>query len=93
MPKVSNSANSAAALRAMRASRPDSNAPAIDPSTNRSDRMIAGVMGGFAGYLRIEPSLTRIGYVVMTVLTGFVPGVFLYLVMMLIIPPEPDSER
>jgi len=54
--------------------------------------MIAGVLGGFASYLRIEPSLTRIGYVVMTVLTGFVPGVFLYLVMTLIIPPEPGDE-
>ena len=59
---------------------------------SESDRMIAGVLGGLAGYLRIEPSLTRIGYVLMTVLTGFVPGVFLYLVMTLIIPPEPDDE-
>lgn len=54
--------------------------------------MIAGVLGGLAGYLRIEHSLTRIAYVVFTVLTGFFPGILLYLVMMLIIPPEPDSE-
>jgi phage shock protein C len=59
---------------------------------SESDRMIAGVLGGFADYLRVEPSLARIGYVLMTVLTGFVPGVFLYVVMMLIIPSEPDSE-
>lgn len=59
---------------------------------SESDRMIAGVLGGLAGYLRIEPSLTRIAYVVFTVLTGFFPGILLYLVMMLIIPPEPDSE-
>ena len=59
---------------------------------SESDRMIAGVLGGLAVYLRIEPSLTRIGYVVMTVLTGFVPGVFLYLVMALIIPREPEDD-
>ena len=59
---------------------------------SESDRMIAGVLGGFASYLRIEPSLTRIAYVGITVLTGFVPGVVLYLVMTLIIPPEPDEE-
>ena len=59
---------------------------------SESDRMIAGVLGGLAAYLRIEPSLTRIGYVLITVLTGFVPGVLLYLVMTLIIPPEPDDE-
>ena len=59
---------------------------------SESDRMIAGVLGGLAGYLGIEPSLTRIAYVVFTVLTGFLPGILLYLVMVLITPPEPDSE-
>jgi phage shock protein C len=59
---------------------------------SESDRMIAGVLGGLAEYLRVEPSLTRIGYVVLTVLTGFFPGIFLYLVMMLIVPSEPESE-
>jgi phage shock protein C len=58
---------------------------------SESDRMIAGVLGGLADYLRIEPSLTRIGYVLVTVLTGFFPGIFFYLVMMLIIPEEPET--
>lgn len=57
-----------------------------------SDRMIAGVLGGLAEYPRVEPSLTRIGYVVATVLTGFVPGILIYILMTLIVPPEPDSE-
>lgn len=58
---------------------------------SESDRMIAGVLGGLAAYLKIEPSLTRIGYVVMTMLTGFIPGIFFYVVMMLIIPEEPET--
>jgi phage shock protein C len=59
---------------------------------SESDRMIAGVMGGLAEYLRIEPSLTRIGYLVFTVLTGFFPGILLYLIMILIVPPEPEGK-
>lgn len=58
---------------------------------SESDRMIAGVLGGLAEYLRIEPSLTRIGYVVLTILTGFFPGILLYLLMTLIVPPEPEG--
>jgi phage shock protein C len=58
-----------------------------------SDRKIAGVLGGLADYFGIEPSLTRIAYVVLTALTGFVPGIFAYLVMMLIIPPEPETDE
>ena len=46
-----------------------------------SDRMIAGVLGGLADYLRVEPSLTRIVYVVATMLTGFFPGILLYVLM------------
>jgi phage shock protein C len=54
--------------------------------------MIAGVLGGLAEYLRIEPSLARIGYVVLTILTGFFPGILLYLLMILIVPPEPEGR-
>jgi phage shock protein C len=58
-----------------------------------SDRKVAGVLGGFAEYFDVEPSLTRIAYLVLTVLTGFVPGIFAYVAMTLIIPPEPDAEK
>jgi phage shock protein C len=60
---------------------------------SKSDRLIAGVLGGLSDYLGIEPSLTRIGYLVFTVLTGFVPGIFLYLVMVIIIPGEPEPDE
>jgi phage shock protein PspC (stress-responsive transcriptional regulator) len=55
---------------------------------SRNDRVIAGVCGGIARHLDVDPVLLRILVVVLTVFTG---GAFLlaYLVAWLIIPDDP----
>ena len=58
---------------------------------SRSDRMVAGVLGGWAAYLGFDPSLVRLAFVVLLILTGFFPGIFFYLVMAIIIPLEPKG--
>lgn len=58
---------------------------------SRGDRMVAGVLGGVADYLGLDPSLVRLGYVLLLILTGFFPGIFFYLVMAIIIPAEPKG--
>ena len=57
---------------------------------SQSDRVIAGVAGGLAAWLRIDPSIVRVGWVVLAVLTG---GIFLlvYIVMMIVVPLAPDG--
>ncbi len=59
---------------------------------SRTDRQLAGVLGGVSDYLRMDPSFVRIAYVILTILTGFVPGLFLYLVMTFIVPVEPETQ-
>ena len=58
---------------------------------SRTDRKIAGVVGGLASYTGLDPSVLRIVYFILTLLTGFVPGIFLYLVMTFIVPIEPKG--
>jgi len=58
---------------------------------SRSDRMVAGVLGGWSAYLGLDPSLVRLVYVLLLMLTGFFPGIFFYLVMAIIIPLEPKD--
>lgn len=55
-----------------------------------TQRMICGVCGGIAEYFSIDPTLVRLGAVVLLVVTGGTFG-FAYLVAMLIIPEEPTS--
>ena len=52
------------------------------------DRMVAGVAGGLAEYLDVDPVAVRIGFVVASFLLGGVGGPLLYLLMWAIVPEE-----
>ena len=51
--------------------------------------MFLGVLGGFSLRFGIDPSIVRIAYAIVTVLTGIVPLVILYFVMAIVIPEAP----
>lgn len=53
------------------------------------DKMLAGVCGGIGEYASIDPTLVRLLWVILTVLTGFFPGTLAYIVAALIIPQQP----
>ena len=52
-----------------------------------TDKMIAGVCGGIADYFDIDPTLVRIGFVVLA-LAGIFPGVLAYIIAWMVIPAE-----
>ena len=54
---------------------------------SRSKRMIAGVCGGLADYLNMDPTLVRILTVVISLFTGI--PVVLYIVALFVVPEEP----
>ena len=52
-----------------------------------ADRMVAGVCGGLAKYMGMDPTVIRLIFVLLFFVTG--PGVLLaYLIMMIIVPEE-----
>lgn len=55
---------------------------------SRSDRMIAGVMGGIARRYGWSSTLVRIVFVLVSVLSAAFPGIIVYLVLWLLIPEE-----
>jgi phage shock protein C len=54
---------------------------------SRTDRKLAGVCGGLAQYFNTDATLIRVLFVVLTVLGG--AGPLIYLAMWIIIPNEP----
>jgi phage shock protein C len=54
------------------------------------DRMLAGVAGGLAEYIQVDPSLVRLLLVLALLCTGPF-AVLLYLVSAAIIPSEPET--
>ena len=57
---------------------------------SRDERMVAGVCGGLAKYLNIDPTLVRLAFVGFTLAGG--AGVLLYAILAIIIPLEPAAE-
>jgi phage shock protein C len=56
-----------------------------------SDRILAGVFGGFGDYFHLSPNILRVAYVVLTILTAMVPGIIIYIILMIIMPPDPQN--
>lgn len=56
---------------------------------SRANRMIAGVMGGLGDFFGIDAVLLRLGYLILTVFTGFVPGIVGYLLAIVVVPQAP----
>ena len=55
----------------------------------RQGKLIAGVCGGIAKWLGWDPTLVRLGYVVLSVLSVGFPGIIIYILLWILIPQEP----
>jgi len=56
---------------------------------SRENRILAGVMGGIGEFFGVDPVIIRLGYLLLTVFTGFVPGIVGYLLAILVVPEAP----
>jgi phage shock protein C len=64
------------------------NASAKRLTRSGSDRIIAGVCGGLAEYLDIDPLFVRLAWILMVVAGGF--GILLYIAWVVIVPAGPS---
>lgn len=58
----------------------------------QSDRMIGGVCGGLARYLKLDPVLVRLAFVLLTLFKGI--GLVIYLILLILMPLDSQiSEK
>ena len=50
------------------------------------NRQIAGVCGGLGEYLELDPTVVRVGYVLLSIFSAAFPGIILYLILWVLIP-------
>ena len=50
------------------------------------DRKIAGVCGGIAHYFGLDPTLVRVGFVLLSLVSAAFPGVLVYLLLWAVMP-------
>jgi phage shock protein C len=60
--------------------------PAHPLRRSRQNRMIAGVCGGLAEWLGWDPTVVRVLYVVVSVLSAAFPGLIAYIILAAVMP-------
>ena len=60
---------------------------------SKSDRMIAGVVGGLARDFGFDPTMARVLYVILSVVSVAFPGLLVYIVLWIIMPEEDEVPR
>lgn len=58
---------------------------------SRTNRKIAGICAGLAEYAGMDPTLMRLLWAIVAVLSGIVPGIVAYLVAWVVMPEEPEQ--
>lgn len=53
---------------------------------SKSNKVLTGVIGGVGEYFEVDPVIIRLGYLVITVFSGFLPGLIAYIFASLIVP-------
>ncbi|MBQ9519084.1 MAG: PspC domain-containing protein [Firmicutes bacterium] len=54
------------------------------------DAMIGGVCAGIADYMGLDKTVVRVGYAILTLLTGGIFGIVAYAICMFIMPVDDD---
>jgi phage shock protein PspC (stress-responsive transcriptional regulator) len=55
---------------------------------SRNDRIVAGVCGGIAQWLGWDPTVVRVAYVLITVLSAAFPGIIAYIILWFLMEEE-----
>jgi phage shock protein C len=60
---------------------------------SHSNKVIAGVLGGVGEYFEVDPTVIRLGYLILAILTAFVPAIIAYLIAAFIVPKRPKATQ
>lgn len=56
---------------------------------SQKNKVVAGIFGGIGNYFSIDPIILRLGYVLLTAISGFLPCIIAYIIAMFIVPKMP----
>lgn len=60
---------------------------------SNKNKLLAGVCGGIAEFLGWDPTIVRILYVLLSILSAAFPGILVYLILWLVMPCEKETEE
>lgn len=57
---------------------------------SNTNKVVCGLIGGLGEYFDIDPVILRLGWILIVVFTGFVPGIIAYIIGAMIVPNKED---
>ena len=57
----------------------------------RTHHVISGVCAGIGEYFNVDPALIRLAYIFVTLISGLVPGIIVYVIAAIFIPIKPHA--
>lgn len=56
----------------------------------KSDRsqVASGIFGGLGEWMEVSPGILRVGFIVLIIITGIIPGILLYFIAHFLIPKK-----
>lgn len=58
---------------------------------NEHDEVLTGVIGGIGEYFNVDPTVLRIAFVVLVLVTGVFPGIIAYIIAYFLVPEKPHG--
>jgi len=55
---------------------------------SRTNKVISGIIGGLGEYYDVDPTILRLGWILVALFTGVVPGLIAYFLAILIVPQK-----
>ncbi len=52
--------------------------------------VLSGVLGGLGEYYEVDPTLLRLAFIVLVLVTGGFPGIVAYIIAAIIVPNKPN---
>lgn len=53
---------------------------------SEKNRILAGILGGLGEYFDVDPTVLRLGWLLVFVFTGIFPGLLAYIIAIFIVP-------
>ena len=61
-------------------------APTRKLTKSFNNKKIAGVCGGIADYFDLDPTLVRVGFIFLTLISTGFPGILVYIILAFVMP-------
>jgi len=59
---------------------------------SRADRKVGGICAGLGTYLGLDPIVVRLIWAFLTLISGLLPGILVYVLAWIIVPEEPEAH-